>query len=466
MLSSPEIASERPSRARYVVLALLCSLTFILYVDRVCMGQAEQSIRSELGLNKAQMGAVAGSFAIAYSLFEVLTGGWGDRYGSRGVLTRIVVWWSIFTALTGLVPRFSWGAVNLFGEWKLVLDSFVLLLVVRFLFGAGEAGALPNTARVIARWFPLAERGAVHGVTLFFMQAGGAMAPILAARTIEAAGWRWTFAIFGVVGVVWAAVFAWWYRDDPASHPSVNDAERRLIGAAPSRTDAEHPHAPAHAATPWRRVLARREIWLMGFIQSCAAAAAYMYMNWYATYLKEGRGLGEHDAAYCTAFVLGAGATGTLVGGAVSRWIDRRGASLQARVLLAATGLILGGVCLAAGARCDSPYATTAGMAGASFLASSQLAQWWSVITLIGGRHVGALFGLANSLGVAGSFGSPYFLGWFADSREKAGFTGRAVWDPAWDIYAGVLIAGGIVWLFVNPHVRFGDDPPHDSDAV
>lgn len=462
MSPSPELLPERPSHARYVVLALLCSLTFILYVDRVCMGQAEQSIRAELGLNKAQMGAVAGSFAIAYSLFEVVTGGWGDKYGSRGVLTRIVVWWSIFTALTGLVPRFSWGAVDLFGGGKLVLDSFLLLLVVRFLFGAGEAGALPNTARVIARWFPLSERGAVHGVTLFFMQAGGAMAPILAARTIEAAGWRWTFAIFGAVGLVWALVFAWWYRDDPASHPSVNEAERSLIGAPPVQPET----TSSHTAVPWRRVLTRPEIWLMGFIQSCSAAAAYMYMSWYATYLKEGRGLKEQQAAYCTAFVLGAGAAGTLVGGAVSRWIDRRGLPLQVRVALATAGLILGGVCLAAGARCESPYATTAGMAGASFLASSQLAQWWAVITLIGGRHVGALFGLANSLGVAGSFGSPYFLGWFANSREKLGFTGRAVWDPAWDIYAGVLVAGGVVWLFVNPRVRFGDDPPPETPST
>jgi hypothetical protein len=207
-------------------------------------------------------------------------------------------------------------------------------------------------------------------------------------------------------------------------------------------------------------VLARREIWLMGFIQSCSAAAAYMYMSWYATYLKEGRGLGERDAAFCTALVLGAGATGTLAGGAISRWVDRRAAPLRARVRLASGGLVLSGFCLAAGALCDSPYATTAGMASASFLASSQMAQWWAVITLIGGRHVGALFGLANSLGVAGSFGSPYFLGWFANSREKLGITGRAVWDPAWNIYAGVLVAGGIAWLFVNPRVRFGDDPP------
>ncbi len=160
----------------------------------------------------------------------MVTGGWGDRYGSRGVLTRIVIWWSIFTALTGMVPAFSWGGVELLGGTKLAMDSFLLLLVVRFLFGAGEAGALPNTARVIARWFPLSERGAVHGGTLFFMQLGGALAPILAAETIQLAGWRATFGIFGGVGLVWAGVFAWWFRDDPASHPSVNEAERRLIG--------------------------------------------------------------------------------------------------------------------------------------------------------------------------------------------------------------------------------------------
>src|SRR6266404_6196757 len=128
-------SNSRPTCARYVLLVFLGSLAFILYLDRVCISKAEVSIRGELGLSKTQMGFVFGAFTIAYGLFEVVTGRWGDRYGSRGVLTRIVIWWSFFTALTGAA----------LGFW--------MLLTVRFLFGAGEAGALPNSARVLRAWF-------------------------------------------------------------------------------------------------------------------------------------------------------------------------------------------------------------------------------------------------------------------------------------------------------------------------
>ncbi len=133
---------SRPTRARYTVLGFLCSLALVLYLDRVCIGQALPEIEADLGLTKGQSGYALGAFLIAYGLFEVPTGRWGDRFGSRGVLARIVIWWSLFTALTGAA-----GAL-----WSLV--------AVRFLFGAGEAGAYPNVARIIARWFPVYERGA------------------------------------------------------------------------------------------------------------------------------------------------------------------------------------------------------------------------------------------------------------------------------------------------------------------
>src|SRR5579864_3532052 len=116
--------SARPTRARYLVLMFLGSLRFILYLDRVCIGKAEISIRRDLGISKEQMGYVFGAFTFAYGLFEVVTGRWGDRFGSRGVLTRIVLWWSAFTALTGCVWKFSLAVGSM-----VVFNSFVLLLL-------------------------------------------------------------------------------------------------------------------------------------------------------------------------------------------------------------------------------------------------------------------------------------------------------------------------------------------------
>src|SRR5262249_38555042 len=165
LLPPPEAASRpgddlmgpidrRPTRVRYGVMAYLCSMAYILYLDRICIGQAGTVMKAELDLTNTQWGLVGVAFQIAYGVFEPTTGHWGDRYGSRRVLTRIVIWWSAFTALTGCVWNFS--AELLPG---LVVNGFLLLLAVRFLFGAGEAGALPNAARVIAQWFPARRPG-------------------------------------------------------------------------------------------------------------------------------------------------------------------------------------------------------------------------------------------------------------------------------------------------------------------
>src|SRR4029079_15772120 len=154
---------------------------------------------------KASMAWVFNAFMLAYCLFEVPTGHWGDRFGSRGAITSTVIWWSIFTALTGAAFGFYW------------------LVIFRFLFGAGEAGAFPNAARVVTRWFAPGERGLARGAITMTSLLGGAISPPLAAALIRSVGWRWTFGVFGLLGLAWAAVFYWKFRDDPPGAPRTAD---------------------------------------------------------------------------------------------------------------------------------------------------------------------------------------------------------------------------------------------------
>ena len=182
-IGDSSVLEPRPTWARFGVLLFLCSLAFVLYIDRVCIGQAADDISLSLNLNKEQMSWVMNAFIIAYCIFEVWTGSMGDRFGSRGVITRIVIWWSVFTALTGLA----------FGLWSLI--------VIRFLFGAGEAGAFPNVARVVTRWFPAGERGIARGAISTTSLVGGALAPPIAAYLNRLVGWQNTIMIFGLVGV-------------------------------------------------------------------------------------------------------------------------------------------------------------------------------------------------------------------------------------------------------------------------
>lgn len=442
-----------PTRTRFKLLGYLGALTFILYLDRVCIGKAALNIEEDLGLSHTQMGYVFGAFTLAYGLFEVPTGRWGDRYGSRGVLTRIVVWWSLFTVLTGSVPRFSWDSglrLSLgVSDWAvpLLFDSFVLLLLIRFLFGAGEAGALPNTARVVARWYPLTERNLVQGVILTCMQLGGAVAPVLATLLIELVGWRATFYLFGSLGVVWAVAFQRWFRDDPTEHPGVNQAEQVLIDGSSKHT----PQARAHPPIPWRLVLTSRNVWLLGSIMTCSAAVSYIYMFWLPTYLQMARGLESREAGFWASVVLAGGAIGCLVGGylsgRVTHWTGERRWS---RCLLGAAMLTLAGGFLAASVRCASPTAAASLVALAATCGLAHQANWWAIVMDISGRHLGALFGLMNSMGVPGAFFSPIFLGSFVDWRREQGFLGRDQWDPAFYLYAAVLLVGAVCYLLVN----------------
>ena len=199
---------EQPTKVRYVVLAFLAAMTFILYLDRSCISQAAPVIQKELGISETQKAMLFNAFALAYALFEIPAGRWGDRYGSRRILTRIVLWWSVFTALSGA----AWG----FGS----------LLVIRFLFGAGEAGALPNSARILREWFPYSSRGRAQGIVTTAMLLGGAASYTASQWLIDWVGWRWSFAVFALIGVAWAVAFYVWFRDDPSEHPRANDAER------------------------------------------------------------------------------------------------------------------------------------------------------------------------------------------------------------------------------------------------
>ena len=173
-------------KKRYGVLLFLVALAIITFLDRISISVAGPRIQQELSIEPALWGWILGAFVLAYGLFEVPTGAMGDRGGQRSVLMRIVLWWSAFTGLTGLA------------------QSFPILLVTRFLFGAGEAGAYPNIAGALSRWFPPAERARTQGYIWSASRFGGALAPLIVVPLQSSIGWRATFGVLGVMGAAWA----------------------------------------------------------------------------------------------------------------------------------------------------------------------------------------------------------------------------------------------------------------------
>src|SRR5436190_2157261 len=202
---------QKPTNVRYLVVAFAIALAVVTYVDRVAISFAARYMSKDLGLDSRQMGAVFAAFGWAYAMFEIPGGYLGDRMGPRSVLTRIVLWWSFFTAATG----WAW--------------SFTSLLVTRFLFGAGEAGCFPNVTKAFTTWLPEKERVRAQGIMWLSARWGGAFTPPLVALVINRVGWRHSFEIFGGIGVIWALLFYRWYRNNPLENPKLNVGERELL---------------------------------------------------------------------------------------------------------------------------------------------------------------------------------------------------------------------------------------------
>ena len=422
-----------PTRARYGVLALLCTMALLLYLDRMCIGKAAPAIRSELGLSETQMAWVFNAFTLAYCLFEVPTGHWGDRFGARGVIARIVAWWSLFTALTGLAG----------GLWT--------LLVVRFLFGAGEAGAFPNASRVATRWFPPKDRGKARAAITAASLFGAAVSPILAAVIMEWVGWRAMFGIFGAVGLVWVAIFYFWFRDDPAKHPRVNAAELALISGGPA--GAAEAAAPKGAERiPWGTVLASPNVWLLGTIMTVSAILMYVQFQWYPTYLEEARGQTQLSSGWLSGAIMMGGALGCVAGGlmvdAVMRLTPERKWS---RRLCGGGSLLLAALSVAGARLAESVPAVTACNVAALFFVQAAIPTWWTVVAETSGRHGAAMWGLMNSSALVGLMVATWAVGRFVESRRLAGFEPIESWGL---VFGGVgvgLAVGAVCWLGVDP---------------
>ncbi len=407
-----------PTRVRHGVLAFLCGLTFILYLDRMCIGKAAPWIQKELGLKDTHMSFVQASFTVAYGMFEMVTGHWGDRYGTRRVLTRIVIWWSIFTALTGTAA------------------SFAQLLIVRFLFGAGEAGALPNAARVTQTWFPAEMRGRVRGLINMPALIGGVVAPPATAILIEKFGWRMVFFLYGAMGIVWSIAFWWWYRDSPQSHPGVNDAERKLIG--------EPAPVVEHHGFPWRSVVANPNVWLMGTVLTTGAATVYTLFSWYPTYLEGYRGVSNIRTGWYSGLVMLGGAIGCLIGGWLLDWLVRSPLGPRwGRNAVGVFGYGLASVSMLIGSLvAESPLAMSVWFGLACLGIHLPAGAWWSVAADIGGRHIGVFFAAINSLGVFGG----------ASAQLAFGFVERDHWYQVFAV-CGLFLAGG-TFCWSRIHVR------------
>jgi MFS transporter, ACS family, glucarate transporter len=419
-VAQPTALPSRPTRARYWVIAFAISLAVITYIDRVCISKASDLIRSDLQLTKQQMGYAFSAFAWAYALFEI-PGGWlGDIIGPRKVLMRVVVMWSAFTAATG-------------AAWNLIS-----LVVFRFIFGAGEAGCFPNLTKAFTIWLPFVERVRAQGIMWLSARWGGAFTPLLVAWVLTFTSWRWAFVLFGGLGVIWAVIFYWWFRDNPAQHPKVNHAELALL-------DGAEKNARAHKV-PWAKLVTSPTVWLLWAQYFCMSYGWYFYITWMPTYLNESfPQLTDMQRTLLNCIPLFFGGIGSMFCGLISGPIARRMGSMRtARRFMGVTGLAGAAVMLLLSIQFKNPLLAVLSVGMASFCNDLAMPGSWGACMDVGRRYAGSLSGSMNMMGNAGGAVAPMVVPFVLTLTNNN-------WNANFIMFALVYGLGAICWFFIDP---------------
>jgi MFS family permease len=418
----PPLGTEGNSTVRYRVLALAVAMAGITYLDRVCIAQTASDIKRDMGLSDRQMGYVFSAFTLAYALFEIPSGAWGDAVGTRKVLTRIVAWWSSFTIATA-------AAFN-----------YVSLLAVRFLFGMGEAGAFPNASKTFSRWFPVIERGTAQGIFFAGAHLGGGLTPPLVLACLGFMHWRTVFVVFGAVGFVWALYWYYWFRDDPAEHPAVSRAELKWIEAGRQK---ELPHHFSVAVVG--RALSDRNMLALCLMYFTQAYGFYFNLTWLPTYLKEVlHGYTPALLGLLAGLPLILSAVADLVGGLTSDRLRQAFGLHIGRCAVGGASLLIAGVAMISAAQAGHPLLSALLIALAGAADSFLLGAAWGTCLDIAGPHAGLVTAGMNTAGQVGAFLSPIVLAQFLDQPTRD-------WTTPMLIMGGLYLGGALCWVFVDP---------------
>lgn len=407
-------------KPRKTLLGFLFLLATLTMLDRVCISVTGSAVQKDLNLSPQQWGWVLGAFSIAYGLFEIPSGAWGDRRGPRLGLARIVALWSAFTAFTGMVT------------------GFTSLVVTRFFFGAGEAGAFPNMAACVSRWFAARERARAQGFIWMASRLGGALSPLLIIPLQDAFGWRACFIIFGAMGFVWAAAWYVWFRDSPAEMKSLSPADIRAMDLDPAPS--------AHAGVPWRAMFRCRTMWWILLMYYAYCWSGYFFQGWLFIFLEKGRAFSRADLLAYSWLPFVFGACANLAGGFAADWTARKWGLKIGRRAIGFSGLFASAMFILAALSVQDQVTTIVLLALAYAASDFMLPMAWAVCIDIGGRNAGAVSGAMNMAGQAGGFSTSLAFGYIIGS------TGN--YNAPLMVMAGFTMVAAFLWFAIDPAAR------------
>ncbi len=403
---------------RYRVLILLFFLILITFLDRVCVSLVGVRIKAAFHLSNEQFGWVLGAFALAYAVFEIPSGAMGDRIGQRTVFIRIVLWWSLFTALTGATT------------------GLLTLICTRFLFGMGEAGAYPNSSATISRWLPAAETSRGVAALVVGSSTGSAIAPMIIIPIAAAWGWRAPFFVIGLIGLLWVLVCFLWFQNEPAGMKKISCEEKTFIEK--NRRFSGH-----RQQFPWKAAFQSRSMWSLVTAFFCSQWAFYFYIAWMPVYLQEGRHFSENEMKVITSSLFFIGIVGALSTGFISDWLVKKKGLKYGRRFIGVLVMAMMGLLLFATAMVpDNKIAVVCLMISYLFMPANGINGFATCID-IGKNNAGTVAGIMNFSGQVGAFFLAVVFGKIADLTHS--------YNAPLIVISGVLLAGCSFWFAVDP---------------
>ena len=406
---------------RWSLAILMFFISFISYMDRVNLSVATPTIMQEFNFDKIDMGLLQTAFFVGYALMQIPGGIMAEYFGHRRVLTVAAIWWSVFTALTAFC------------------NSFTTFAAVRAMFGLGEGPMAPSMGSFIYRWFNKTEKGRASSFMMAGVFFGPVVGPSITVALMLAFDWRVVFGVFGVMGLVLAALWYWLAVDSPRSSKFANYAEADYI------EEGQGPVSSEKELAPWKYFLGSTQFWAIGIQYFITDYIMYVFLAWLPLYLMEAQNFSMKSMGIAASFPWAALCVVTLLSGVMSDKLVIAGVSKhKARTLFGIGGLIACCVALYLGAVATVPWMNvlwltiSLGSLGFTFNAS------WAACIDIGGKFVGSVSGWMNFWGNVGGIAAPTVTAWIATNYG---------WQQAILATAGSAVIGIVAWLAVKPDV-------------
>lgn len=403
-------------KKKNMILAMLVILGMVTFLDRINISVAGSSIMADLNLSPAEWGWVQSAFILSYGLMQIPMGALGDRFGHRSILALIVLWWSLFTAFTGMA------------------GGLMSLLAIRFMFGIGEAGSSPCSTGVISRWFEKTEVGKAQGYVWAASRMGGALTPFVVIPVMAWVGWRAAFYLLGAVGIVWAVVWYVWYRDRKRENVESEESEESK-GA--TERGANVPKLS------WGSMFRNSQFWLICGMYFFYAFGSWFFFSWFPTFMELGRGFEKEELTYAVAVPFLMSMLGNIAGGHLTDKLSHRYGIKVGRKALGSTSLAVSAVCMFLAAFIPGKMAVFVFLSLCFGIFDLMLPSAWALCIDLGKQHAGTVSGAMNTAGNIGGFCCGILFG---ELVEQSGNYNLPLY-----LIAGMLLISALLFAFINP---------------